>query len=97
MSTHTHRNSTLTEIRHGTTTLFQSTNWENPGAQVWPVAPFYSFMPDDLLTQRCVYDNSTNQIIATGDSYVSDEHCMAITYFFPATRSLWCFNGVGPL
>jgi hypothetical protein len=97
MSTHTHRNSTLTEIRHGTTTLFQSTNWENPGAQVWPAAPFYSFTPDDLLTQRCVYNNSTNQIITAGDSYANDEQCMVITYFFPATRPLWCFNGLGPL
>ena len=96
MSIHTHRNSTLTEILHGTTTLFESTDWENPGAQVWPSAPFFSFAPDDLLTQRCTYNNPTNQTITSGDSYVTDEHCMAITYFFPATRPLWCFNGLGP-
>jgi hypothetical protein len=97
MSTHTHNHSTHTEIAHGATKVFESTDWENPGAQVWPSAPFFTFDPDNLLTHRCTYDNFTNQTISSGDSYVTDEQCMAITYFFPATTPLWCVDGFGPL
>jgi hypothetical protein len=34
--------------------------------------------------------------VLTGESYQSDEQCVAVGYFFPATRPLWCWDGFGP-
>lgn len=95
MSTHTHNHAIHTAILDSTTTVFEGTDWANPGAQVWASAPFFTFN-SGALTHQCTYDNGTAQTISSGDSYVTDEQCMAITYFFPASKPLWCVNGFGP-
>ncbi|HYC56533.1 MAG TPA: hypothetical protein VEL28_16505 [Candidatus Binatia bacterium] len=95
LSTYTHNHSTSTRILDGLTTVFESTDFANPGAEIREEEPFVTFASGEL-TSQCIYDNFTNQTVTSGDSYTSSEVCMAIGYFFPAERTLWCFNGIGP-
>jgi len=47
------------------------------------------------LTYECSYDNTgtnANRTIQTGDSALDDEQCMAVGYYFPATKPGFCFN-----
>jgi hypothetical protein len=83
-------------VLDGSTTLFEGTDWEHPGATTVAAAPFLTFASNGL-TSECTYDNPTNRTITTGSSYATDEECLAIGYFFPATDSLLCVNGLGPL
>jgi hypothetical protein len=93
MSTHAHKQSIKTTVKNGSASsdeiAFESTDWEYPGAETWMTAPFYSF---SQLTYECTYRNMTGRTITDGDSAETDEMCMAIGYFFPATRSRICLN-----
>lgn len=93
MSTHTHKQGVHTFVDDGATTVFDSTSWEHPGAKTWDTAPFYSFTSGKL-TYQCEYVNPNNYRIKTGDSATTDEMCMAIGYYFPATeeRGHLCLN-----
>jgi hypothetical protein len=44
------------------------------------------------LTYQCDYVNPTGRTITSGSSPATDELCMAITYFFPATGARICVN-----
>lgn len=91
MSTHAHKQAVRTQIFDGASMLFQATDWEHPGARVYSQAEYYTFTSGGL-NYRCEYRNPTSRVIQDGDSAVTDEMCMAIGYFFPATRSLFCLN-----
>jgi hypothetical protein len=91
MSTHAHKQAVKTEIRDGGQMLFSATDWEHPGARSFAEAPFYSFTSGKL-TYRCEYANPTGRRIYDGDSAVTQEMCMAIGYYFPATRPTMCIN-----
>jgi len=95
MSTHAHKQAIKTEVLDGTDQVFMSTDWEHPGAQAWMASPFRTFASGKV-TSRCTYNNPTGRVITDGDSAATDEMCMASGYYFPATKSLICFNGVGP-
>ncbi len=94
MSTHSHRQSVRTAVRDGMPgtgeAVFQSTDWEHPGAARWD-GPFRTFTTGKL-TYECAYNTSENRTIYDGDSAQVDEMCMASGYFFPATRPLFCYN-----
>jgi hypothetical protein len=89
LSTHAHRFSTRTEVRDGDDMVFQSDDWEHPGGRSWD-APFYSFKNE--LVYRCEYENFTSQPVTTGDSAETDEMCMAVGFFFPATAPIYCVD-----
>lgn len=91
LSTHAHHFSTHTEVKDGASMVFQSDNWDHPGAVSWPVDPFYTFASGKL-TYRCDYDNTSGARVRTGDSAQTDEMCMAVGYFFPATAAKFCIN-----
>jgi len=93
LTTNSHKQSVLTQVRDGATLLFQGTDWEAPGAQVFPAAPFASFSTGQI-TYECTYDNPSNRTITSGESFAVDEACMAVGYFFPATGPQLCYNGV---
>lgn len=95
MSTHAHKQAIKTEVLDGTTVAFTSTNWEHPGAQTWMTSPFFAFASGKV-TYRCTYNNPTGREIRSGDSAATDEMCMASGYYFPATKSLICYDGFGP-
>jgi hypothetical protein len=95
MSTHAHKQAIKTEVKDGSTMAFQSTDWEHPGAEMWMANPFFTFGSNQI-TYSCTYDNSSSREINSGDSAATDEMCMATGYFFPATKPLICFDGLGP-
>jgi hypothetical protein len=84
MTTHTHKQGIHSFVKDGTTTVFDSTSWEHPGAAAWSETPFYTFASGKLFYQ-CEYLNPNNYRIQTGDSAATDETCMAVGYYFPAT------------
>ena len=49
------------------------------------------------LSYSCTYSNPTNRTIRSGDSVSTDEECVAVGYFFPATSSFVCLNSLGPM
>ena len=77
-------------------TLVSSTNFEDPAVTEFRTAPFFDFGANQL-QYSCTYFNSTGQTITSGDDPSFDENCVAITYFFPATRPLFCIDNTGPL
>lgn len=112
MSTHAHKQAIKTEVADCPTfvngqprcptaeskTVFTSANWAHPGAETWMSAPFLTFT--NKLTYRCTYNNTvapnSGREINDGDSAANDEMCMASGYYFPATKSLICYDGQGP-
>ena len=93
ISTHSHKQSVATDVKDGTSTVFSSTDWEHPGAAAWNPG-FYSFASGKL-TYECTYtndgDNANNQIVS-GNSAATNEMCMAVGYYFPATTPHICLN-----
>lgn len=97
MSTHSHKQSVETKVMDGTNMLLDSTDWEHPTIQEWATPQtFYSFS-NAQLTWSCNYDNdapppyeptgtsNANVMIHDGPSAATNEMCMAVGYFFPAT------------
>jgi len=98
MSTHAHKQAIQTQVKDGTSAIFTSTDWEHPGDKTWMTTPFYTFATGKL-TYECTYNNTgTNSAstVVTGPSAQTNEMCMAIGYYFPATKSLICLNSAGP-
>jgi hypothetical protein len=92
MSTHAHKQAVRTAVKDGTAMVFESADWEHPGAKAWDKAtPFYTFSSGKL-TYECTWNNPTTRTITTGDSAQTDEMCMASGYFFPATKPVFCYN-----
>jgi Copper type II ascorbate-dependent monooxygenase, C-terminal domain len=90
ISTHVHKRGVNTEVHDGSAMLFKSSDWEHPGVKSW-TTPFYQFTSNQL-TYRCDYNNTGANRVVTGNSAETDEMCMAVGYFFPATKSLICLN-----
>lgn len=91
MSTHAHQFATRTEVKDGASMVFESTNWEHPGTASWATDPFYTFA-SGRITYRCDYNNTSGAAVRTGNSAKTDEMCMAVGYFFPATAPKFCIN-----
>jgi hypothetical protein len=91
LSMHTHKQAVHTAVKDGATPVFESTDWENPGATTFAGPSFYSFASGEL-TYECTYDNLGTNTIQSGDNAANDEQCMAVGYFFPATQPVFCYN-----
>jgi hypothetical protein len=92
LSTHSHKQSVHTFVKDGANMVFESTDWDSPDGATWSSAPFFSFTSGKL-TYQCEYRNPTNRVIQTGDSAETEEMCMAIGYYFPATgNGHFCLN-----
>jgi hypothetical protein len=96
LTTRTHLHASLATVRDGANPLVQSSNWEQPAIQQFPPPSAYTFSASGM-TYECVYDNPSASTITSGNDPQTDENCVGIGYFFPATRPLLCFNNVGPL
>lgn len=95
LSTLTHTRATAARIVDGPTTVLETLDWAHPEAETRLAPPFRTFA-SNALGYACTYDNAENRTVRRGDSYQTDEECLAVGYFFPATRPLRCFNGNGP-
>ena len=92
MSTHAHHFSTLAQVSDADvgTMLVETDDWEHPDVADWQDDPFFSF--GSKLTYHCEYQNDTDNVVRTGDSAATDEMCMAVGYFFPATAPVFCLD-----
>ena len=97
MSTHAHKQATWTRVKDGTNVVFESDDWEHPGGTLWDRTPFYTFATGRL-TYECTYDNvldNAGSTVVSGPSADTNEMCMAVGYYFPATKSMFCLNSLG--
>ncbi len=95
LSTRTHHFAMTSAIMDGATTLVASGDWEHPTAAV-PTPPGYTFSASGL-TYTCSYFNPTAFTVGFGESEITDELCVGIGFFFPATHPAFCVNNTGPL
>ena len=97
-STHTHKQGVLARLQKTptVTTIVESNDWEAPEITTFVTPPFFTFLAGERLRYECTYVNQSGRTITSGPSEDTDEQCLAITYFFPATRPMLCFNGSGP-
>lgn len=91
VSTYANKQMIQASIRDGSTTVFQSTDPYNPGSRSWS-APFLTFATG-VLTNEFIYANPSNRTITTGSGFATDEHAVALTYYFPAAQSGFCIDG----
>jgi len=107
LSTHSHKQSIETQIQDGSSMVLDSTDWEHPTVQNWMTpSTFYTFQ-NSQLTWSCKYNNdapppyedstppgtsNADQTIMAGPSAATNEMCMAVGYFFPATGPYFGLN-----
>ena len=70
--------------------LVKTTNWDAPQAGLWMTPPYLTFAAGEKFHYECKYQNDLNQTVSVGTSAATNEMCMAITYFFPATSGGSC-------
>ncbi len=92
LSTHSHRYTKRATISDGDRPLVETTDWEHPATGDYR-APFLE-LATGKLSYRCDYENPTDAAITVGESATKNEMCMAVGYFFPATKSGFCLNSV---
>src|SRR5262249_55181295 len=83
VTSHSHKQSIMTDIKDGSNMVFQSNDWEHPGTKDFMQMPFYTFS-NPMMTFECTYNNTgdnANRTIKDGTSAQTDEMCMAIGYF----------------
>jgi hypothetical protein len=91
LTTHSHRRTMATWIQDGETPVYASTDWEHPEVLRFAAPSFHSFASGKL-RYGCAYRNDLEQPVRAGSSAETDEMCMAVGYFFPATRSILCID-----
>jgi hypothetical protein len=95
-STHTHRRGILATINRvladGTMgeELVHTTDWEKPDLRSYQAAPFLTFKTGEKFHYSCSYQNDRNLPTTVGNSADTNEMCMAVTYFFPASATGSC-------
>ncbi len=88
MTMFAHRRASQLTIKGGGTTVFDTSNFANPGSKAFS-APFYAF-PNDKAEYSCTYNNPTTQPFSAGPSPKSDEACAMLGYHFPASKPRLC-------
>jgi hypothetical protein len=91
MTMHANKHSVHPFVKDGGTTLFESTDFLDPGVLRFAAAFFYTFASGQI-TYQCDYSNPTTNVIFAGDSVATDETCIVFGFFFPSTRPALCFN-----
>lgn len=96
LTTNTHKFASLVTLKDGAAPLLTTSDWEQPTIGTFPGPTFYTFSVSGL-TYECTFDNPTGSTINSGNSRTTDENCVGIGYFFPATEPLLCIDNTGPL
>lgn len=94
LSTLTNARAVESAIYDGASPVVVSSSWEQPAEQVHSAAPFRSFT-SGAVTRTCTYDNTDGAAVNEGPA-LSDEQCVGIAFFFPATKPLRCQGSTGP-
>jgi hypothetical protein len=91
MTTHTHGRGVDTNVGYvtptGTTNLVHTTDWEHPDVALWSQPDFLTVGKGDSFTYSCAYANTSSSVIRVGDTAATNEMCMAIGYYFPASTT----------
>jgi hypothetical protein len=90
-STHSHKFTTRARMLDGNEIVVDTTDWDHPKVEKF-VAPYRSFQ-SGRVGYECQYKNDTDNVVLNGDSAQTDEMCMAVGYFFPATGMRFCIDG----
>ncbi len=96
LSTRTHKFAAFSKIRDAGSDVVVSNDWAHPAVLLSSAPTFVQFSPAGM-TYQCAYNNPGGSPIQSGESESSDEACIGVGYFFPATRPATCINNVGPL
>jgi hypothetical protein len=95
LSTLAHKRADRTDVFDGRDPVLTSLDWSHPASETLATPPFRSFASGKL-TYACTYHNAENRTVHRGNSYQTDEECLAVGYFFPADRPYRCSDGIGP-
>lgn len=96
LTTHTHGHAISAAIRDGVAPLVESSDWQDPAIQIFAPPGAYTFSASGL-TYECGFVNNSGSTITSGNDPATQENCVAIGYFFPATRPMRCDTQTGPL
>lgn len=96
-TTRTHKLGLLARVRRGAQELVASDNWEAPRTTRLAAPNVVEFTAGAPYTYECTYTNPNPFIVRFGESEDSDEQCIGVGMYYPATRPLICINNVGPL
>jgi hypothetical protein len=90
-TTHSHKFTTEDNIDYvsggKTTNIVHTTDWENPGTHVWGAPDFLTVKAGDSFNYSCTYRNTLAQTLTFGETANSNEMCLAIGYYFPASTA----------
>ncbi|MEO8275765.1 MAG: hypothetical protein ABI639_06065 [Thermoanaerobaculia bacterium] len=95
LSTETHQFATEAKLKDGASVLVTTSNWQSPAIATFAAPAFLDFASLQV-TYTCNYSNTTGGSLTPGNSPTANENCIAIGYFFPATRPFLCFGNGGP-
>ena len=90
MSIHTHSHATFAGIELVATDeqrndLVQSTDWEHPMFRSWQAPYFFKLFPGEQLQYTCKYNNPGDSTVLVGSSHDTNDMCIPIALYFPAT------------
>lgn len=93
LTTHTHRFAKLSSVGDPAGKIFETTDWTHPAGMTWATPPYRALAGDEL-THGCTFDNpNAGFTLRAGGSYQYDDECVAVGYFFPASRPMACRDG----
>lgn len=90
-TTHSHKHATELDVNYVsggvTTNIVKSLQWDNPDVALWNAPNFLTIKAGDQLTYSCAYTNTGTTAVTVGETAATNEMCMSIGYFFPATQA----------
>jgi hypothetical protein len=95
MTTNTFKHATLATIDKMTNgkvsqELVRTTDPLNPVIATWSSPNFVTFQAGETMQYSCSYTNTGNSPITVGNSAATNEQCVPLGYYFPATTGITC-------
>jgi hypothetical protein len=91
ITTHTHKHATEAKVDYvsggKTTNIVNTTDWEHPDVGLWNAPNFLTVKQGDSFSYSCSYANTGSSAVLVGETAASNEMCMAIGYYFPASTT----------
>lgn len=97
MTTHAHKHMTDAQVARWNQQpgdmILENTDWEHPKTEAYD-APYLTLAPGEEIYYQCTYRNDGDTVIHDGQSAATNEMCMAIGYYFPASRTTVCIDSM---
>lgn len=91
VSTFSHKRTTHAQVLDGLDIVVDTLDFANPGEETLS-APPYRIFQSGKVSHPCTYVNPNGYTLRTGPSQQSDEQCIGVGHFFPATKPRLCQN-----